>query len=172
VVDGIKDVISNYQERLMNMAFAPKSSFGQAVLGDDGNANKLFLMYLFLDMDVAFHFLKDTGLIRTQMTCNTCGRDMAWCVRPQRTDGYRWECRRRADTVCNRYKLIRRGSWFQHSHLTLQEVLFLTYDILRRERASRIQEQHILRNYNSSVSLPYISMPSVGADNFLRRTPY
>jgi hypothetical protein len=53
MVDGIKAVISNYQERLMNMAFPPKSSFGRAVLGDDGNANKLFLMYIFLDMDVA-----------------------------------------------------------------------------------------------------------------------
>jgi hypothetical protein len=28
-------------------------------------------MYLFLDMDVAIHLLKDTGFIRTQMTCNT-----------------------------------------------------------------------------------------------------
>jgi hypothetical protein len=44
------------------------------VLGADGHANRLFLMYLLLDKDVAIHFLKDTGLIRTQMPCSTCGR--------------------------------------------------------------------------------------------------
>jgi hypothetical protein len=40
--------------------------------------------------------------------------------------------------VCNRYKSIRHGFLFQHSRLIFQEILFLTYDILRREPLSRI----------------------------------
>ena len=33
-------------------------------------------MHLFLDFNVAIQFLKDTGLIRSQMTCYTCGLDI------------------------------------------------------------------------------------------------
>jgi hypothetical protein len=62
----------------MNTPFAPNSSFGRAVLGHDGTANKLFLTYLFIYMDVGIQFLMYTGLIRIQMGCNTCGRDMTW----------------------------------------------------------------------------------------------
>jgi hypothetical protein len=51
-------------------------SFGQAVLGDDNTGNKIFLTYLFVHRDVGIQFLKETGLIRTQMRCNTYGRVM------------------------------------------------------------------------------------------------
>jgi hypothetical protein len=37
---------------------------------------------------------------------------------------------------------MRHGSWFQNSKLTLQEVLYLTYDILRREPAVHIKHEH------------------------------
>jgi hypothetical protein len=142
MVQRIQGVIATYQQRLVDSGSAPTCSFRRAVLGDGGNANTLFLVYLFHDMDVGIQFLKDTGLIRTQMTCETCGRDMRWCVRPQRTDRYRWECRRQGDVPCNRYKSIRHGSCFQQSRLMFQEILFLTYDILRREPVSRIQHEH------------------------------
>jgi hypothetical protein len=29
-------------------------------------------------MDLGIHFLKDVGLIRSKVTCNTCSRDMTW----------------------------------------------------------------------------------------------
>jgi hypothetical protein len=132
MVDALKNVISDYQKRLLDKPFAPSSSFGRAVFGDDGCANKLFLTYLFFELHVGIQFLKDTGLIRTQMTCNTCGRDMVWTPHKQRIDRFIWACRRRAATVCNHLKCIKHGSWFQHYHLTFQEVLFLTYDIVRR----------------------------------------
>jgi hypothetical protein len=142
MVEAVKSINSSYQQHLMEMPFAPRSSFGRDALGDDSTANKLFLMYLFIDMDLAIQFLKDMGLLRTQVTCNTCGRDMTWCVLPQRNDGFRWGCRRRAVTVCSESKSIKHGSWFQHSNLTFQEVMFLTYDIVRRVPAHRIQEEH------------------------------
>jgi hypothetical protein len=66
--------------------------------------------------------LKDAGLIRTQITCDICRRDMRWCHRPQCTHHFRSECRRRAYTVCIRYKSICHGSWFQQSRLSLQPV--------------------------------------------------
>jgi hypothetical protein len=60
----------------MEMHFVPRSSFGRASLGKDSDANKLFLMYLFSDMDLRIQFLKDVGLIRSKVKCNTCSRDM------------------------------------------------------------------------------------------------
>jgi hypothetical protein len=86
MVEAVKSVVATYQQRLMGIPFAPKTSFGRAALGVDGAANQLFLTYLFIDMGIAINFLKDSGLIRRQMTCNTCGRGMTWCVRPQSND--------------------------------------------------------------------------------------
>jgi hypothetical protein len=44
--------------------------------------------------------------------------------------------------VCSESKSIKHGSWFQHSNLTFQEVLLLTYDIVRRVPTKRIEEEH------------------------------
>jgi hypothetical protein len=58
MVQEIKTVISNYQRRLMVMPYVPKTSYRCASLGDDGEANKLFLTFLFSDTDVGIQFLK------------------------------------------------------------------------------------------------------------------
>jgi hypothetical protein len=129
----------------MGMPFVPKSSFGQAVLSDDGTANKLFLTYLFIDLDGDIQFLKHMGLIRRQMTCDTCGWDTTWCVRLLSKVGFIWVCRRHAVTVHNQFKSVKRRSWFQHSNLTFQEVLYLTYDTVQREPATRIKQEHRFR---------------------------
>jgi hypothetical protein len=42
---------------------------------------------------------------------------------------------------------IRQGSWFHNFHLTFQEILYLTYDILRREPAQQIQHEHHFGDY-------------------------
>jgi len=93
MVEQIKYVVSNYQQRLMEKNFVPRSSFGRRSLGKDGEANKLLLSFLFSDMDLGIQFLKDAGLIRSKVTCNTCGRDMTWCADPKRKS-FRWRCRR------------------------------------------------------------------------------
>jgi transposase-like protein len=126
----------------MGMPFAPTSSFGRAALGDDGTANKLFLTYLFINMDIGIQFLRDMGLIHRQMSCNTCSRDMTWCVQSQSKVGFIWACRRHAATVCNQFKFAKHRSWFQHSNLTFQQVLYLTYNIMWREPATRIKQEH------------------------------
>jgi len=44
--------------------------------------------------------------------------------------------------VCSESKSNKHGSWFQHTNLTLQEVMFLTYDVVCREPARRIKQEH------------------------------
>jgi hypothetical protein len=84
MVQALKAVIDDYLQRLMAMPWGPKPSFGRKVFGDDGAVIRLFIMYLFLDFGIAIQFLKDTCLIRSQMTCYTCCLDMTWTLDPQR----------------------------------------------------------------------------------------
>ena len=84
MVDRVKCVVSEYQQRLMERPFVSRSSFGR-----DCDANKLFLTYLFIDMDLFIQFLKDVGFIRNKLTCNTYRREMKLCADPKRKDGFR-----------------------------------------------------------------------------------
>jgi hypothetical protein len=83
MVDEINSVISSYQRRLMEMLYVPRTSYGRASLGDDGEANKLFLTFLFSDTDFGIQFLKDVGFLHSKVPCKTCGRDMTWCAEPR-----------------------------------------------------------------------------------------
>ena len=47
-----------------------------------------------------------------------------------------------ARTRCCAPRSTSQGSLFQRSHLTFQEVLYLTFDILRREPAHQIEREH------------------------------
>ena len=110
MVDRIKCSISKYQQRLMETSCVPRTSFRRAHFGKD-DVNKLFLAQLFIYMDLGIQFLKDVGLIRSKVTCNTCGRDMTWCADHKR-DGFRWRCRRLSVVVCFESKSIKLISWF------------------------------------------------------------
>jgi len=71
-------------------------------------------MYLFCNESMVIQYLKDIGLLRGKMQCNTCGRDMAWSADSSKLDGYRWRCRKRvAGVVCNQSASLRLGSWFR-----------------------------------------------------------
>jgi hypothetical protein len=76
MVRAIQALIVIYKERLMAMTTAPDASYGRAAFGVVGDVNRRFLWHLFLDFNIAIQFLNDTGLIRSQMTCDTCGLDM------------------------------------------------------------------------------------------------
>jgi hypothetical protein len=92
--------------------------------------------------DLAIEFLQDVGLLRRKVQCNTCGRDMALCTYSKSEDGYWWRCQKSIGGVrCNQSRSIRHGSWFHGSNLTF-EVMYLTYDIMRCERAGQIQREH------------------------------
>jgi hypothetical protein len=54
----------------------PRFSYGRALLRDDGAPNRLFITYLFSDQAMAIRFLQDVGLLRSQVQCNICGRDI------------------------------------------------------------------------------------------------
>jgi len=143
MVEHIQKTISEYQQRIMEVPYVPKRSYGRSAIGINGVVNMVFLTFLFSDKDLGIQFLKDVGLICSKVPCNTCGRDMTWCAFPKTTYGFRWRCRGKvAEAKCSQSKAIRHGSWFQGSKLTFHEVLYLTYDIVRREPAHLIQQEY------------------------------
>lgn len=51
-------------------------------VGHSGDKNKNFLMFLFLDKATGIQFLKDMGLIRSEVQCNSRGHDMTLYAEP------------------------------------------------------------------------------------------
>ena len=143
MLQRIANIIQDYRERVRELPYVPRTSYVRDSLGYRGDANKLFLTFLFCVRNIGIQFLKDVELIRIKMLCNACGRDMTCCPDSSKADGFRWRCRRMvAGTRCSASRSIRYGSLFQRSHLTLQEVFYLTFDILRREPAHLIEREH------------------------------
>jgi hypothetical protein len=78
MVDLLLKVFTEYEERLRSWDYVPRCSYGRRTLRDDGGPNRYFLMHVFNEQSLAIEFLKDVGLLRSKMQCNTCGRDMTW----------------------------------------------------------------------------------------------
>ena len=69
---------------------------------------------------------------------------MTWSVDRSIPEGFSWRCRRKVSGVqCSESKSIKHGSRFQQSNLAFQEILLISYDIVRREPAHQIQEYRL-----------------------------
>ena len=56
--------------------------------------------------------------------CSVCGDDIKLVNCDDRSDGFKWECRRRINSKRHKVELsIRAGSWFEQSKMTLEEIL-------------------------------------------------
>ena len=118
------------------------------MLREDGGSNRDFLTYRFWDRSIAMQFLMDVGLLRSKVQCDTCSRDMTWSVDHIIPEGFRWRCRRKvAGVQCSESKSIKHDSRFQQSNLTFQEILRISYDIVRREPAHQIQQDYRLTSH-------------------------
>jgi len=76
MVQRITHTIKDYQERLREMRYVPVTTFRRDSLGYCGDTNKLFLTFLFSDHAIGQQLLRDVGLIRSKVQCNSCGHDM------------------------------------------------------------------------------------------------
>jgi len=83
------------------------------------------------------------GLLRNNVQCNSCCRDMTWFTEANIPDVFRWWYRRKfAGAKCSDSRTIKHGSWFQQRNVTFQEILYSTYDIVRRDPAQQIQNEY------------------------------
>jgi len=74
----ILEVVSKYEEHVRSMQKVPRFSHGRRLVRADGGPNRLFFCMLFIDHDMAIEFLKEIGLLRKTMHCESCGRDIPW----------------------------------------------------------------------------------------------
>jgi len=157
MVQNVIHVTYQYDERLRRCQNVPKLSYGRQMLTEDGAPNRFFLMYLFCNELMAIQYLKDIGLLRSKMQCNTCGRDMAWSADSSKVDGYRWRCRKRvAGVVCNQFVKAFLG---QYNRGEDYEFHLAHYMFAARCKAKRIppylQFLHLVANIDwSQCSLP------------------
>jgi hypothetical protein len=82
MTENITAVFTEYEERVRGLQKVPTFSHGRRMVRSDGTPNRAFFYSLFNDHAMATEFLKDIGLLRRTMQCNSCGRDMTWSERP------------------------------------------------------------------------------------------
>ena len=73
-------------------------------------------------------WLMEMKLIAKIRLCPLCDGEMKLVECGDRSDGCKWECRRQAKGKRHEVEVsIRKGSWFEGSNLTLEEILKVTY---------------------------------------------
>ena len=87
---------------------------------DLNKVNTFFLESLSYNKEYCIKFLMYFGLIRSEFKC--CGSPATLTKRTNTTDGYIFRCK-----VCLKYCSIRKGSFFEQSHLSFSQILKLLY---------------------------------------------
>ena len=80
------------------------------------------------DKEMLVHWLMNEGLMVKECSCPMCAREMSLTRCQDRSDGFKWECRNQVNSKKHRAEVsIRKGSWFDSSKMTLEEILKLSY---------------------------------------------
>lgn len=72
-------------------------------------------------------WLQSKKLIASNFECPTCRKPMSLTEESSIKDGYTWKCCSHDGIKHSVKRSIRRGTWFEHSSFSLQDVLLLTY---------------------------------------------
>ena len=80
MVAHISQVVTQHEERVRRKQKMPRFTYGRRPVRADGGPNRLLFYGLFNDHAMVTEFLKDIGLLRRTMQCDSCGRDMTWFV--------------------------------------------------------------------------------------------
>jgi hypothetical protein len=76
MVKRIKGIFDVYEESVWKMPSMPKFSKACGLLRKSASRNRNFLAYVFGHQELAVQFLKEVGLIRCNVRCNFCERNM------------------------------------------------------------------------------------------------
>ena len=74
------------------------------------------------------NWLMENTLMVVERLCPQCKSIMKLVKCSDRSDGFKWECRKQIEGKRHKIEVsIRKDSWFEGSNLTIDEVLKLTY---------------------------------------------
>lgn len=104
-----------------------KGSYGRrnTELNDEMNYKKLVREVLY-DKDVCIRWLQENQLLSSKRACPVCDEDMLLATCSDRSDGLKWRCRKGRNKHIREIS-IRKGSWFEQSNFTLEEITEYTY---------------------------------------------
>ena len=92
--------------------------------------------------EMCLTWLKDIGLIASEMKCHQCLRNMTWTETKDRSDGFKWVCYNRTNGKRHLVeKSIRSKTFFDKSNMTIEEVLKYTYWWSQNLKQSQIRTQ-------------------------------
>ena len=75
-----------------------------------------------------WRWIFEKELIAKERNCPVCNEQMELVECNDRSDGFRWECRKRSKSEKHKRVIsIRKGSWFEQSNMTLEEIVKFTY---------------------------------------------
>lgn len=102
------------------------------------------------------HWLQEKGLIATEYKCPSCGKKMFLVDDYNVPDGFMWKCSSfdKQGKHSSR-RSIRKGTWFEHSSHSLQDVLLMTY-FWYREYPHRIV-QYEMQTGNNKIVLDWFN---------------
>ena len=105
--------------------------------------------YMF-DRDYFISWLMDFGLIASKQACDICQFDMILVKTTDRSDGLKWECRRRLNGKRHKcQKSIRKDSFFEQRNMSLEEITKFVY--WWTQNLTQIQIRNQLRTGSSTA---------------------
>eukprot|EP00112_Aurelia_sp_Birch-Aquarium-sp1_P010896 Seg2305.3 transcript_id=Seg2305.3/GoldUCD/mRNA.D3Y31 product="putative transposase-like protein" protein_id=Seg2305.3/GoldUCD/D3Y31 len=105
-----------------------KGSYGRCKDKHSGMNYKRLLREVLYDKEVTIVWLRERDLLASQRKCDFCHEDMVLANCSDRSDGVKWVCRKqKGHGKHQKEQSIRKGSWFEQSNFTLEEILEYTY---------------------------------------------
>ena len=81
-------------------------------------------------------------MLKDNLVCDKCGSFMK-LRKKNISDGFIWSCRKTVKYVeCGFQKSIRFDSWFRGSNLKLEEIVLLTYELVRGTKTGDICDEY------------------------------
>lgn len=116
---------SNWRDAETQFGQSPGSYKRKIVQFGEGEVNyKKLLKEIIFNKDATISWIMERGLIAKERFCPTCSSAMKMVPSSDRSDGCKWQC------CLDRHKKevsLRKGSWFEKSNFTLEEILEFTY---------------------------------------------
>lgn len=147
----ITDVICEFQNEVRNnMPVLHLENW--EFLGSAGLPTRGFFLMLGMDPELVRKFCMESEILKNSARCITCSRQMSLINAVNTSDKKQWYCgrtsyqsknkKKKKRIRCKERKSLRWKSWFTRSHMNLQELLLLTYEIVMGTPAARIREEY------------------------------
>ena len=105
-----------------------KGSYGRNTELNSEMTYKKLLREVLYDKEVCIQWLQEKDLIASKRACPDCDEEMVFTRCSDRSDGLKWRCRKgKGRNKHVKEVSLRKGSWFEQSNFTLEEITEYTY---------------------------------------------